>query len=76
MYVSVGDVAPTPIVEYAEFQDRTWTLPLTQVDRPVGGVTGSADRTWQTVKDSGSTWAEVLAGATSWLDIYTGTDGG
>jgi hypothetical protein len=76
MYVSVGDISKAPLVDYAEFSDRTWTLPLTQVDRPIGGVTGSADRTWGTVASSGSTWAEVLAGATSWLDVYTGTNGG
>jgi hypothetical protein len=76
MYVSVGDVQAAPVVDYAEFHDRTWTLPLTEVDRPIGGVTGSADRTWQTVASSGSTWAEVLAGATSWLDVYTGANGG
>lgn len=72
MYVSVGDVQAAPVVEYAEFHDRTWTLPLTQVDRPTGGVTGSADRTWQTVADSAETWAEALADAASWLDVYTG----
>lgn len=72
MYVSVGDVQAAPVVEYAEFHDRTWVLPLTEVDRPIGGVTGSADRTWQTVKDEGSTWAAVLEGAKTWLDIYTG----
>lgn len=72
MYVSVGDVQAAPIVDYAEFHDRTWVLPLTEVDRPVGGVTGNADRTWQTVKDSGTTWASVLADADTWLDIYTG----
>jgi hypothetical protein len=72
MYVSVGDVQAAPIVDFADFHDRTWTLPLTEVDRPIGGVTGSADRTWQTVKDSGSTWAEALAGATTWLDVVTG----
>ncbi|MEU3986076.1 hypothetical protein AB0F77_39470 [Streptomyces sp. NPDC026672] len=72
MYVSVGDVQASPVVDFAEFHDRTWQLPLTQVDRPIGGVTGSADRTWQTVKDSATTWAEALANATSWLDVYTG----
>ncbi|MFF1625565.1 hypothetical protein [Streptomyces sp. NPDC058272] len=76
MYVSVGDVVAAPVVDYAEFHDRTWTLPLTQVDRPIGGVTGSADRTWQDIASSASTWADALAGATSWLDVYTGTDGG
>lgn len=72
MYVSVGDVQAAPVVEYAEFHDRTWVLPLIEVDRPIGGVTGSADRTWQTVKDGGATWSDVLAGATTWLDVYTG----
>ncbi|MFE0326329.1 hypothetical protein ACFW08_05870 [Streptomyces sp. NPDC058960] len=72
MYVAVGDVQAAPIVDYAEFHDRTWTLPLTQVDRPTGGVTGSASRTWQDVTTSAATWAEALAGASSWLDVYTG----
>ncbi|WDM16736.1 hypothetical protein J3S85_37870 [Streptomyces lavenduligriseus] len=76
MYVSVGDVQAAPIVDYAEVHDRAWQLPLTQVDRPLGGITGSADRTWQTVKDSGPTWLDALAGATSWLDVYSGVDGG
>ncbi|MGW2950780.1 hypothetical protein [Streptomyces eurythermus] len=75
MYVSVGDVQAAPIVDYAEVHDRAWQLPLTQVDRPIGGITGSADRTWQTVKDSGPTWLDALAGATSWLDVYSGVDG-
>ncbi|MEU1254787.1 hypothetical protein ABZ445_16055 [Streptomyces chartreusis] len=73
MYVSVGDISAAPVVEYAEFHDRTWILPLTEVDRPIGGVTGSADRTWDTVKSEGSTWADVLAGKSTWLDLYTGT---
>jgi hypothetical protein len=72
MYVAVGDVQAAPVVEYAEFHDRTWVLPLTEVDRPIGGVTGSADRTWQTVKDEGGSWSEVLSSANTWLDIYTG----
>jgi hypothetical protein len=72
VYVSVGDISRAPVVDYAEFHDRTWVLPLTVVDRPIGGVTGSADRTWQTVADSGDTWSEALAGAESWLDVYTG----
>jgi hypothetical protein len=72
IYVSVGNVQRAPLVDYAEFHDRTWTLPLTQVDRPIGGVTGSADRTWATVAGEGSTWAEALSGRSTWLDVYTG----
>jgi hypothetical protein len=72
MYVSVGDVTAAPIADFADFHDRTWVLPLTEVDRPIGGVMGSADRTWQTVKDEGPTWADVLSDKASWLDVYTG----
>jgi hypothetical protein len=73
MYVSVGDVPEAPITDLAEHMDRTWSLPLTEVDRPIGGIAGSADRTWQTVKDSGDTWTDALSGALSWLGVYTGT---
>lgn len=72
MYVQVGDVQSAPVVDYAEFQDRAFVLPLTEVDRPIGGVTGSADRTWETVAGEGATWADVLAGRSTWLDVYTG----
>lgn len=75
MYVSVGDVSEAPIVDPASFTDRVWVLPLTEVDRPVGGMAGSADRTWQTVNDAGDTWTDALAGFTTWLDVYTGLVG-
>ncbi|MEV4037723.1 hypothetical protein [Streptomyces umbrinus] len=75
-YVSIGDVTEAHITELAEFSDRTWTLALTEVDRPFGGIVGSADRTWQTVAESGADWSDALAGATTWLDVYTGVAGG
>lgn len=75
MYVSVGEVPEAPIVDFAEFTDRTWVLPLTEVDRPVGGIAGSATRTWQTVADSGDSWDAALAPFSSWLDVYTGVEG-
>ncbi|MEU7039836.1 hypothetical protein AB0A77_02105 [Streptomyces varsoviensis] len=75
VYVSVGDVTETHITELAEHIDRTWTLALTEVDRPVGGIVGSADRTWQTVRSTGASWSSALAGARSWLDVYTGVVG-
>ncbi|MFI2213030.1 hypothetical protein [Streptomyces sp. NPDC020141] len=73
MYVAVGDVTEAPITRLAEHHDRTWTLPLTEVDRPIGGIAGSADRTWDTVRLSGDTWVDALSAAASWLGIYTGT---
>lgn len=41
-YVQIGDVTEAPIVDYAEYSDRTWTIPLVEVDRPFGGSVGSA----------------------------------
>lgn len=75
-YVAVGDVTEAPIVDFAEYSDRTWTVPLTEVDRPIGAAVGSAGRTWQTVNDTNADWLAVVASATSWLDVYTGVKGG
>lgn len=74
-YVQIGDVSATPVVEYAEYSDRTWTIPLIEVDRPIGGATGSAGRTWQTVSESHADWLDVLTTYGSWLDVYTGANG-
>lgn len=76
VYVQVGDVTEAHVAEYAGYKDRTWTVPLTEVDRPVGGITGSTDRTWQDVLDDRSDWLDVMANATTWLDVYTGIKGG
>ncbi|WP_329168299.1 hypothetical protein OG709_29880 [Streptomyces sp. NBC_01267] len=72
VYVQVGDVAETHVADYAPYQDRTWSIPLTEVDRPSGGITGSSNRTWDTVSTERSDWLGVLTGAQNWLDVYTG----
>ncbi|WP_211833315.1 hypothetical protein [Streptomyces asiaticus] len=75
MYVQVADVTEAHITANAEHSDRTWTLALTEVDRPIGGIIGSPDRTWQTVKDAGPDWSTAVGGATTWLDVFTGVVG-
>ncbi|WNI28659.1 hypothetical protein [Streptomyces sp. ITFR-6] len=75
-YVQIGDVTEAPIVDFAEYRDRTWSIPLIEVDRPIGGSVGSAGRTWQTVADTNADWLAVMSAATSWLDVYTGVNGG
>ncbi|MFB7823876.1 hypothetical protein [Streptomyces hydrogenans] len=71
-YVQVGDVTEGRITEYAEHSDRTWTLALTEVDRPVGGVAGSPGRTWDDVATDHTDWAAVYATYTDWLHVYEG----
>lgn len=75
MYVQVGDVTEERISPYARQADRTWTLALTEVDRPVGGMAGSSIRTWQTIKDQYATWGDLLGAYDSWLDVLTGVRG-
>jgi hypothetical protein len=76
VYVQVGDVTEAHTADYAGYQDRTWTVPLTEVDRPIGGITGSTSRTWQSLVDTRADWLDVLNNADSWLDVYTGVQGG
>jgi hypothetical protein len=77
VYVQVGDVSAARLADYAGHQDRAWSVPLTEVDRPIGGATGSASRTWDTVRTENPDWLGVLtSGATNWLDVYTGVNGG
>ncbi len=75
VYVQVGDVSEGRPSDYAPQSDREWTLALTEVDRPIGGLVGSAGRTWQTVKDGYATWADVLAKYRTWLGVLTGVEG-
>ncbi|MGW0468336.1 hypothetical protein ACWDX6_24175 [Streptomyces sp. NPDC003027] len=76
VYVQVGEVTEAHIVQHARYTDRTWSVPLIEVDRPVGGTTGSTDRTWDDVREAHTDWLSVMAGARSWLDVYTGVEGG
>lgn len=76
IYVQVGDVGEPRIVPgNAAAQGRTWTLPLTEVARPVGGITGTAGRTWQDVLTGYATWRDVYNAYTSWLGVLTGVEG-
>ncbi|MEV6684447.1 hypothetical protein AB0N28_03730 [Streptomyces sp. NPDC051130] len=75
VYVQVGDVQETHILRWAKYQDRTWTLPLVEVDRPIGGLVGSATRTWADVEAESSDWLDVLTTHSAWLGVYSGEAG-
>ncbi|MEO3974376.1 hypothetical protein [Streptomyces sp. CAU 1734] len=72
VYVSVGDVSEAPFVEHAGYSDRQWVLPLTEVDRPIGGATGSSGRTWELISTEHDTWLSVLESGSTWLSVLTG----
>ncbi|MFG2352574.1 hypothetical protein [Streptomyces sp. NPDC048521] len=58
VYVTVGETAFPRVTTYAPEAWREWTLPLTEVDRPTGGMAGSP--TW-TVRDVAIENATVLS---------------
>ncbi|MFD7705720.1 hypothetical protein [Streptomyces sp. NPDC059786] len=61
MYVNVGNVSEGRTGRLAQEPWRTWTLPLTEADRPVTtGVNGSAGRTWVDVVAEFDTCADLL----------------
>lgn len=74
LYISVGSVANPRLVQLGSEPARGWTLPLTIVSRPVGGIAGSATRTWQSVRDdiATPTWADVVTTYSTWLDVLQG----
>ncbi|MEV4939564.1 hypothetical protein [Streptomyces zaomyceticus] len=72
VYVQVGDVTEGRLTRFAEHGDRSWSLALTEVDRPVGGLAGSPDRTWDDIATDHDTWDEVLSTYGTWLDVYAG----
>ncbi|AUG87281.1 hypothetical protein HOS59_gp17 [Streptomyces phage Rowa] len=72
LYVSIGDVDCEPLDPDAREPGWRWTLAITEVDRPDGGLQGSASDTWEDIYlnaaytswddlfDTHSTWADVL----------------
>jgi hypothetical protein len=69
-YVAIGNVSESRTIEMnARKSGRTWTVPFVQVERPTGLIEASNAVTWQQVKDSGLTWAQLRASQESWLDV-------
>ncbi|WP_328967957.1 hypothetical protein [Streptomyces sp. NBC_00239] len=72
VYVQVGDVTEERLARIADYADRRWSLALTEVDRPIGGTAGSADRTWSDVAAEHLDWLSVMQVAATWTDVYVG----
>lgn len=66
VYTSVGEAVEARHVPYGGEPRRLWSLPLTQVDAPLGGVGGSA--AW-TVSDLATTWATVLDASAAYATV-------
>ncbi|WP_146057582.1 hypothetical protein [Streptomyces sp. SM12] len=73
LYLHVDGVAAEVISGSASEPGWRWTLDVTEIDRPAGGIQGSAGRTWADV-DEYADWAEVYDSYATWADVLTGGD--
>lgn len=73
LYVSIGDVDVEPLDPDARVPGWRWTLAITEVDRPDGGLQSSATNTWQTIMDSTAypTWEELFNAHETWTSVLT-----
>jgi hypothetical protein len=69
VYVSVADTTAPRVTTYAPEPWREWTLPLTEVDRPITGLAGSATWTVQDVLIENATVLSLLSRYTTVLDL-------
>ncbi|MBA0054300.1 hypothetical protein E0L36_26645 [Streptomyces sp. AJS327] len=70
LYVRVGDASVEPVSTYARDEARRWVLEIGEIDRPRGGIQGSAGRTWDDVEDL-ETWSDVNDGYADWAGVLT-----
>ncbi|MGW6754532.1 hypothetical protein [Streptomyces sp. NPDC055006] len=73
LYVSIGDSDVDPLSPDAREAGWRWTLALTEIDRPEGGLQGSAASTWQTIMDTVAyaTWEDLFNSHDAWTDVLT-----
>jgi hypothetical protein len=72
VYVSVANSAAPRVSPYAPEAWREWTLPLTEVDRPTGGIAGSATWTVQDVAIESDTVLTMMSRYDTVLDLALG----
>lgn len=71
LYISIGDSEVESVTGAANEPGWRWTLPITEIDRPVGGLQGSSGRTWQDVADDYESWEDVFDAYDAWSNVLT-----
>jgi hypothetical protein len=76
MYCAVGDAVEARPVDRGDEALRVWSLPLVEAGRPVGGLAGSATRTWNSILTDPltPTWQQVLYRYDTWYDVLIGNE--
>ncbi|NYI06072.1 hypothetical protein FHU37_003015 [Allostreptomyces psammosilenae] len=69
LYLSIDGTETESVTGNATIPGWRWTLAVTEVDRPGGGLQGSAVLTWQNITDTYATWQEVTDSHDTWADL-------
>lgn len=72
-YLSVDAVHEADVTQVFGDPRRVWTLDVTVVDRPSGGV--AAQRTWADLLAEAATWQDVVNKYKTWAGAITGVPG-
>lgn len=72
-YISVDGVHEEEVTQVFGDPKRVWTLDVTVVDRPSGGV--AAQRTWADLMAECATWQDVMNKYKTWAGVITGVPG-
>lgn len=71
LYISIGDTEVESVTGAANDPGWRWKLSVTEIDRPHGGLQGSAGLTWQDIADGYETWEAVFDAHDSWATVLT-----
>jgi hypothetical protein len=72
-YIKVGVVNDTPVTMVFGDPKHVWTLPITEIDRPIGGL--AAQRTWADVAVEVASYSALSAKYATWTGVLTGIAG-
>lgn len=71
LYLSIGNSEAEHVNPDARVPGWRWALEVTEVDRPAGGLQGSAGITWQNIYDNYQTWEELFDAHDEWVTVLT-----
>lgn len=69
LYVHLGDASSEPLSWSAAVPGWRWSVSVREIDRPSGGLEGSARYTWEDVMSAYETWTDVADEHPTWLSV-------
>ncbi|MEU5149741.1 hypothetical protein AB0G42_21490 [Streptomyces yangpuensis] len=71
LYLAIQDSEVEHLDPDARVPGWRWSLPVVEIDRPDGGLQGSAVSTWQDIYDDYTSWEELFDAHATWITVLT-----